>query len=55
MPVAKRDLYIGVTKARNEGDRVSDDEVERFGWKDYVESDKPVTETTTSVTNVTEA
>lgn len=55
MPVAKRDLYIGVAKARNEGDLVSDEEVKRFGWEDYVESDTPVTETTTTVTNVTEA
>lgn len=35
--VAKEDLYIGFTKARNAGDVVQDDEVERFGWKDLVE------------------
>ena len=39
--VAKEDLYIGFTKARNKGDTVTEEEAKRFGWTDeQLESSK---------------
>lgn len=46
---AKRDLYIGFTKARNKGDKVTAAEVKKYGWEDAVEKvekPKPTTEPT---------
>lgn len=35
--VAKQPLYIGLARARNEGDVISEEDMKKYGWEDQCE------------------